>query len=143
MVVPLTNSPLFAIVDDEDFESVSKYRWHLHSRGYVRSNHNPQVYLHHFVAGKPSRGLEHDHKNLDKLDCRKSNIRLATRAQNNQNRASRGYHIDKRRGTIYSRIKQNGKTVFLGTFQTIEEAKRAYSEAAIRQFGEFARTNHG
>ena len=141
----LTNSSLVALVDDEDFALVSKYRWHLHSRGYVRTNQNPQIYLHHLVAGKPPRGLEHDHRNLDKRDCRKENIRLATRAQNNQNkvgpRVTKGVYVDKRRGTLHARIKHNKKTTFLGTFSTIDDAKKAYNEAAKRIFGEFARIN--
>lgn len=92
-------------------------------------------------------GEEVDHIDLDGLNNRRDNLRLATRVQNAWNQGRRvdnrsgykgvGYH--KHNKAWRARIKINGKTVLLGYYPTPEEAFAAYVKAAQETRGEFAR----
>jgi hypothetical protein len=55
----------------------------------------------------------------------------------------KGVSADRVRGTFRATIKGPEKSVFLGRFVTAEAAARAYDDAAMKMFGEFARTNFG
>lgn len=82
-----------------------------------------------------------DHVNRDPSDNRISNLR---EADHTQNRVNRGAPAGKMKGARFNgsgwvaSIKAYGKSKYLGTFSTEEEASRAYAEAASRIFGEFA-----
>jgi hypothetical protein len=90
-----------------------------------------------------------DHKNRNTLDCRRSNLRLATNEQNHANiklpenntSGVKGVYI-KLDGKYQARIRVNKKLITLGTFDTIEEAAAARREAAQKYFGEFANKEH-
>ncbi|HEV8525455.1 MAG TPA: NUMOD4 domain-containing protein [Terriglobales bacterium] len=88
-----------------------------------------------------------DHINRDTLDNRLSNLRVCTNAQNRLNSKQRsnskapykGISYDKRSGKWRARIQVNGKTTWLGRFDTPEDARDAYRDAAVKHHGEFAR----
>jgi hypothetical protein len=89
-----------------------------------------------------------DHKDGNGLNNQKSNIRPATRAQNGQNRKLqihsapfKGVHHFKALGGWTASIRVNKKKKHLGYFDSPELAARAYDAAALKHFGEFARTN--
>ena len=88
-----------------------------------------------------------DHKDGNGLNNTRNNLRLCTVSQNQCNsrvrRTSRtGYKgVCLRGNKIAARIKINGESIFLGYFKTVEDAARAYNEAAIVIHGEFARLN--
>jgi hypothetical protein len=94
------------LVDWGDFDRARLYRWKLDSDGYVRvqPRRGARIALHRLVLGlEPGDGLEGDHISGDKLDNRRSNLRVATRAQNGQNvpakRGHRGVTFDASRRT--------------------------------------------
>jgi hypothetical protein len=144
-----------ALVDDEDFERVSKYKWSVNiKRGkkYAQAHVEGETIELHRLIMRLTRGdgKEVDHINVDGgLDCRKINLRLATRSQNAANRPkNRGTYssiykgvYEKTRTRWIAHIKVMGKTIWLGSYKTEEEAARAYDRAAIKYFGEFAYTN--
>jgi hypothetical protein len=88
-----------------------------------------------------------DHVDGDGLNNRRSNLRIATRAENNRNAAVRkdntsgfkGVHWHKGDGRWQAQIRVAGKRIRLGAFDTPEAAHAAYCEAAARYHGAFAR----
>jgi hypothetical protein len=93
---------------------------------------------------------EIDHINGDRADNRIENLRIATRSENNANRKvnprssikAKGVQKEKGSSAKYSAlITVKGKTMYLGYFDSIDEAAHAYNKAAIQHFGDFACLN--
>jgi hypothetical protein len=88
-----------------------------------------------------------DHKNHNGLDCRRDNIREASRKQNSRNRRpsvgkfSTFLGVSYENGKWRARIFVDGKRLQLGHFALEEDAALAYNFAAHEHFGEFARFN--
>lgn len=88
-----------------------------------------------------------DHKDRATSDLRWDNLRPASKSQNGANMAGRskrpgalkGACWDRSRGRWRASIEVNYKKIFLGRFETAEEAHSAYVDAAQKYFGEFAR----
>ena len=147
--IPLTKGYV-ALVDDEDYERVSAFKWTakvLPAAVYAyRNPHNETMYLHRLILDAPS-GMTVDHINHDTLDNRRCNLRLATQAQNCWNRrysvrARSGYRGVTRNGKGWrADIHCNGKKIYLGTHPTVEQAARAYSAKARELFGDFLPLN--
>lgn len=105
-----------ALIDPDDFERVNALTWCLAGDGYVfhTTPEHTTVMLHRFVLGLAPKWVdphEVDHENRDRLDCRKSNLRIATRAENCQNQAPkgrssyRGVLFDARENTWRARVR--------------------------------------
>lgn len=153
--IPLTKG-MVALVDDEDFSLVSKYRWYAtiseNGRYYAkrRTNAKHQVYLHREIM-KASLGVEIDHIDGNGLNNQKSNLRYCIRRQNAMNTTKRkpsatsrhkGVCWDKRCKKWTSKINPNGRTINLGLFENEIDAAIAYNKAAMKHFGEYARLNN-
>ena len=83
--VPLTGKKgkgEYAIIDDEDYEKISRYRWY-YCDGYAVSDFG--VRMHRFIMNPPQ-DLVIDHMNHDRLDNRRSNLKICTQFENSQNR---------------------------------------------------------
>jgi len=147
----------WTIVEPGDYYRFGHFRWHLSGnkdifyavRDVKRCARIKHVSLHREIMEEPA-GLLVDHKNGDTLDNRRSNLRLATHAQNTHNRrktrtktSSRfiGVYYDKRTGRWAAKIKNEDRCNWLGRFESELEAARAHDEAAKKYFGEFARLN--
>jgi len=98
---------------------------------------------------KGSRGQMIDHKDQNTLNNRRKNLRAATMTQNQYNCPARinntsgfkGVWLDKRTNKWRSQIRANGKTIYVGTGTTKEDAARLWNEAALKYHGEFAYQN--
>lgn len=149
----LTNGSI-ALVDDEDFEKVSRYSWYS-LKGYAaRTGSMPgephTMLLHHVVTGTDYKYIV-DHVNGDTLDNRKKKLRVATIQQNcfnksvNKNKQSskyKGVFWSKEKNLWLSLIKLNGKSNHLGYYDLEVDAAAAYNENAKILFGEYARLNN-
>lgn len=151
--IPLTQGK-HAIVDAEDYEWLSLYKWQ-YCNGYaVRSirlsrNKGKTIRMHRLLMNDPLK--EVDHINQDALDNRKSNLREATRAENAQNigitsRNKSGYigvSWRKSHKKWLAGIRHNGQEKFIGYFSTPIEAAMARDKEAKKLHGEFAVLNFG
>ena len=142
------------LIDKGDYALIENYHWTINPRGYVCSNtFGINVQLARVLFGLPpySRKREVDHISGDPLDNRRRNLRLCSTSDNARNRGLRsdsqtGYKGVSHRpshGVYIARIvpRPNSKRLFLGKFETAEEAAAAYDRAAVLYHGEFARTN--
>jgi len=149
------NKNKHALVDDEDYGWLSKYKWTAKESGgniFYAIRRNPEngkhLYMHKVIMGN-LRGFEVDHANGDSLDNRKSNLRICSHKQNlrNQKLSSantsgyKGVYLRKDTKKWEAGIKVNQKRIVLGSFDDILDAAKAYNNAAIEYFGEFARLN--
>ena len=148
-----------ALVDDEDYDRLSRYHWCYHGGGYAaRGYHeNGKVRIekmHQAIMGIAPEGYMIDHINGDKLDNRRSNLRFVTHQQNMFNSKPKINVKGKRcrsrfkgvtwrgdRGKWRSCITIDRKRHYIGLYDTEEEAAIAYNNAAITLFGEYAKLN--
>jgi hypothetical protein len=152
--VPLTKG-YEAIIDAADVPLVEGVNWFAvvqlsavyAQRSARRVNGKRKAVLLHRVIMDAPDGLEVDHVNGDGLDNRRSNLRLATRSENQHNRrvqnnntsGFKGVSWHKRDLKWYARIGLDGRRKLLGFFDTPEAAYAAYVEASTRLHGDFAR----
>ena len=142
-----------AIVDDADYQNISSFKW-AYARGYAlrstfEKGRKHSILMHRFIMCAP-KGLEVDHINGNKLDNRKSNLRLCLRSQNGCNcrrpriptsSIYKGVHYEQTRKLWRACIKSRGKSKHIGRFHTEQEAALAYNKAAIEYHGEYANLN--
>lgn len=144
-----------ALVDDEDFDRVNMFNWHAclnRHVWYARRSEWPSlkaVRMHSFVLALhgSSGSVQIDHRDGNGLNNQKSNLRVATRAQNQINRGlpcnnTSGFKGVYRKGRSWvARLHYNGSKISLGSYADPAEAARAYDRKARELFGEFAWLN--
>ena len=138
-----------AIVSHEDYDLVITHRWRSNNKGYVvKSSGFPRTSLHRLILDAP-KGTQVDHINRNKLDNRRSNLRLCNQNQNEANKPSRRgsrssykgvhWHIVSKRWV--AKIRKNSQSIHLGCFLEENDAALAYNKAAKEIHGEFAYLN--
>lgn len=135
-----------AIIDLDDIEKCKIYKWtYKNDSGYV-ANIQSVGYLHRFIMECPE-GMVVDHINGDKLDNRKSNLRICTaeeNALNNKIYATNksgypGVSWFKKTNKWRARIQVQGNEIHLGLFESLEDAIAARQQAELEYFGEYRR----
>jgi len=131
-----------AIVDDSDYEELSKYlwyaRWHPGTQSYYarrdflkNDKYGKSTSMSRFLLGlKRGDKRQGDHINHDTLDHRRCNLRMVTFQQNMDNRRikAKGYKKTSN-GKYQAGIKVRNKIISLGTYNTRKEAHQAYLKA--------------
>ena len=124
------------VIVDDDFEWQGKVS--ITSGGRAQVCIGRKSYLLHRVIMVAKDGELVDHINMNPLDNRRCNLRLATSSQNIANQFKKGYTYRKDRGKYHARIRFQGKEVSLGMHDTEEEARLSYMTAHVKYFGEFS-----
>jgi hypothetical protein len=146
-LVPLSQNK-FVQIDDEDLKKVSQYKWH-YNNGYAKTWYKgKRIRMHRLIMNAPD-GVNVDHINGDKLDCRKENLRPCTIMQNNRNGKLRknsttgyiGVTIEPSTGHYRPNIYKDGRAVSFGQFLNPHYAALARDLWAVDFYGEFASTN--
>lgn len=124
-----------------NFSHLNLYRdWNTHYVWCYTPGSKTKIMLHRFLMNAPL-DMVVDHINRNGLDNRASNLRVVTRAENNQNRRGaqrnsksqiRGVYWHKASGKWAAQIKFNSKTTHLGTYVNKEDAISAVKEARKR-----------
>jgi len=137
------------LVDDADAALVGAHAWWVDAEGYASGYVDGQrVRLHRVLGGDPVGRLV-DHRNRNRLDCRRDNLRVADRGGNARNSSVRSHNTSGFRGVYLCRqtgrwraeIRVNGRAIKLGRFDDKAIAARAYDAAARQHHGEFAVLN--
>lgn len=158
-LIPLSNG-LVTVVDDEDFEWLSAFKWSavLGRNGCYYANRGVVLLREDGTRRKFSRQMQRDildpemllprsvkadHRDGDTLNNRRSNLRLASDALSNANRklfrnnttGHRNVCWDKEKGRYRVRVGHNGTKLWGGYFAAFEDACRAADELAVRLRG--------
>lgn len=153
-LVPLTRGGV-ASVDIEDFDAVRLHNWHLSGSGYAlrtrRFNgkrRDPR--MHRFIAermfGRPLKpGEQIDHRDRDRLNNRRSNLRIANRNQNSFNaKYSNSLNlkgVSRSKSSFKADIVAYRTYFYLGSFRSPLEAAWIRDQWALHLHGEFAVLN--
>jgi hypothetical protein len=146
--IPLGHG-LYAYVDADDHEWLSRWTWHAFDDGYpARYEKHKKIYMHRQIL-PPPKGKMVDHIDGNRANNCRANLRICRRCENmRNNRAHRdsssrykGVSFVKARDKYAARIWFEGEDNWLGWYEDEMEAARAYDRAAVERFGEFARLN--
>jgi hypothetical protein len=151
-----------ALVDDEDFEALNSYSWHvkicdniMYAMRYTteeerNSGYPKRASMHRQVMdviGNPN--IKVDHRDRNGLNNQRNNLRIATPLQNQMNKSTTSGKSSIYKGVCWSSetskwratIQLNGKIHHLGYFRNEADAALAYNNKALELFGEYASLN--
>lgn len=161
--IPLTRGQV-AIVDAADYEWLSQFKWYAvapngkHKDGkfyavrhvFRDDGKRTLLKMHREILGAEP-GVDVDHVDGNTLNNQRDNLRLCNRQQNTFNSRGQKNSVSKYKGVSwhkhtrkwFAQIGVNGKNIFLGYYDTPEEAARARDTASLKYQGEFAYLNFG
>jgi len=133
--------------DIEDYDLIKDYRWNINNYCFTVSN-KKTIFLHRLIMNNPD--LKIDHINRNKLDNRKSNLRLCTSSQNNMNKTIPADNTSGIIGVCYNKLSNRWQAYIqinkimshLGFYKNIDDAIIARLNAEYKYYGEFAPQQH-
>ncbi len=151
--IPITRWNARTYLDDEDYHRAQDFHWYKTKNGYVAGTVLEQgvrrrVYLHRWLLNAQP-GQFVDHIDGNKLNNRRSNLRLVTRSQNQANRRRNANSRSRYKGVTWhkhkkrwlARIQVRGRRITIGYFTDPLQAAHEYDAFARTNFGEYARVN--
>jgi hypothetical protein len=159
----IVETKIFALVDEEDYDSVSKNRWYLmklyhcdteilYARRYEgcpkKGNHKA-ILMHREILGATERSQKVDHRDGNGLNNKRDNIRICTHSDNMSNRKMSykkdikylGVHFDKSTNTYKASMRLNGVSHNVYSFPTPELAALAYNDLVRKYKPDFGKLN--
>lgn len=143
-----------ALVDDDNFEMLSKIKW---STSFRCATNGKIGKMHRYILGITNPKIIVDHIDRNPFNNQKSNLRICSSAENAQNKNGRGKSkylgvsivqttkkykrkdgvitVIKSKPIIVAKIKRGSKYKHLGIFKTEESAAQAYNDAALAYYG--------
>lgn len=154
--LPIKNG-VHTVVDDDVYEWAQHHTWYVNKLGYVfyyfyqtvgTTRRRRRETLHRMIL-KAQPNTIGDHIDGNKLDNRRANLRLVGKLENAWNRSRRSDSTSIYRGVCWDKVAQKwvaritcrGRRMLVGRYHDIDEAARAWNEAAKKYHGEFARLN--
>ena len=145
--IPLGDG-IYAYVDAADYEWLSQWTWRLCGKYAGRMEKGKLIFMHREIVQAPE-GMVVDHKNRNKVDNTRDNLRPFTHAENARNRSKprgttsqfRGVSRDKKADKYQAQIHYHGWGHYIGYFTDEIEAARARDDKAVQLFGEAAQVN--
>lgn len=138
-------------LDDEDYELISGFNWHLDTFGYpkYRDNSLGKTWSIHRMLLNPPDGMVVDHIDGDIYNNQKANLRVCTMQENLYNRKKQDFTSSEYKGVCWNKrdrkwrayLNHKGKRISLGSYEKEKEAAEAYNTKALELFGEYARLN--
>ena len=141
-----------ALVDDEDYDFISQWKWCVSNAVYavrrgskIDGDLRGTIILMHRVIMHTPEGMSVDHIDGNSLNNCRSNLRNSTHSQNMFNKklrsdSSSGIKGVQKHGNKWRvHIGYNGLRVRVGSYNSIDEAVAAYNQAALKYHGEYAR----
>jgi HNH endonuclease len=146
-LIPLSKGK-FTKVDDDDFELVSQYSWYENEGYAITYCKGKRIRMHRLIMNAPD-GVDVDHRDQDKLNNQKYNLRFCTTTQNNRNvrlhknntTGYKGVSIEPSTGYFRPNVYKDGVAISFGNFKDIHHAALARDLWAVDLYGEFASTN--
>lgn len=137
------------IFDVDDLDIVSKFSWYISKRGYVVTTINHRAMTMHKILLGNTNGFDVDHISRDRLDNRKSNLRLCSHQENAFNQKKRktntsgyiGVSFLKAARKFEAYVHFNGKKHHFGLHETAFDAAIARDNGASKLFGKYANLN--
>lgn len=143
--------------DLEDYEKIKNYCWLKNAKGYFYSYYKNSdgkpttIKLHRLImnCNNTNLDIDHIHGKQSRYDNRKSNLRIATKSQNNMNKGLRSHNTSGVTGVCWvvrdskwnARITINKKRINLGYFDCFDDAVKARKEAEEKYFGKYSYDN--
>jgi hypothetical protein len=137
----------YAEIDAADYAELSRHKWALDKDGYAyrfvqTHGHRRRISMHRQLLGLGSDDQRHsDHINGDRLDNRRSNLRIVTQAQNNQNvcggrgpSGRRNVYWHTASGQWRVAVSHNGRQISGGYFKSLDSAIAAAAHLRQRTF---------
>lgn len=145
----------YALVDNDDFKALSKYKWFATKnvntfyamRNSPTVNGKYKILLMHRVIMQTPKGMHTDHIDHNGLNNQRKNLRVCTNSQNQMNSGKKSHNKSGFKGVSYyerykkwrAQIKVNKKRIFLGYYDTKELGSEAYIKACKKYHGEYGK----
>lgn len=143
----------FTLVDDSDYDWLNQWKWYAAKRNNIfyagRNEGGIHMHMHREILRLTVPSFFADHEDGNGLNNQRSNLRIATRRENNCNRKSRKNSTSKYLGVCWhkqnkswnAKIRKNGVVKSLGYFKNEIDAAMVYNISAKELHGEFAKLN--
>ena len=141
MKIKLTKNK-FALVDDQDFEWLNQWKWCVSNNNYaVRIQNKKAILMHRLIMNTPTE-FDTDHINNDKLDNRRSNLRIVTRSQNMMNVGIRKNNKSGYKNIVWDRQLKHWRVKIMKDYQNIDQKLFKNLSEAILYRDEIVYKNH-